>query len=66
MVSDKNGGLIAEVTFSRRKMGSLGLNLGPKLSLSTEQETWTLGSWYDLSETRRLRKTVRRVHFLAS
>ena len=66
MVSDKNGGLIAEAIFPRPKMGHLGLNLGPKLSLSTERQTWTLGSWYDLSETRRLRKTVRRVRFLAS
>ena len=33
MVSDKNGGLIAEAIFHRPKTGHLVLNLGPKLSL---------------------------------
>ena len=44
MVFDKNGGLIAEALFPRPKVGHLGLNLGPKLSLSTERQTWALGT----------------------
>ena len=44
MVSEKNGGLIAEAAFPRPKMGHLGLNLGPTLTLSTERQTWALGT----------------------
>ena len=43
MASDKNGGLIAEAIFPRPKMGHLGLNVGPKLSLSTERKNGLQG-----------------------